>query len=132
MLFTKASSEICRTDRRGVCPEHILYMAMEVMRHVSEKTMTFRTNPITSSFTRQQLESGGRKFMDEVLNRDLAFMRGVPNVVEYWKDHRKELFAMICQVGKPHAYVTISAAEVHCDRLLKTLERLRVGPEGVA
>lgn len=63
---------------------------MKVMRYnVAEKTMTFRTNATTSSFTRQQLESSGREFLDEV------FMRGVPNTVQYWQDRRKELFAMI-------------------------------------
>lgn len=72
------------------------YTAMKVMRYnVAEKAMTFRTNATTSSFTRQQLESSGREFLDEVLNRDLVFMRGVPNTVQYWQDRRKELFAMI-------------------------------------
>ncbi|CAN7949023.1 unnamed protein product, partial [Ixodes hexagonus] len=129
--FTKASSEIRRTDRRGVCPHHVLYMAAKVMRHnVASKTMTFRTNSITSAITRQQLENA--EFMDEVLNRDLGFMRGIPNTVQYWQDRRKELFAMIRQLGKPHAFLTLSAAELHWDRLIETLERLRVGPEGVA
>ncbi|KAL3174688.1 hypothetical protein MRX96_011085 [Rhipicephalus microplus] len=95
--FTKASSEIRRTDRRGVCPDHVFYMAMKVMRHnVASKTMTFRTNAITSAITRQQLENA--HFMDEVLNRDLGFMRGIPNTVQYWQDRRKELFAMIRQL----------------------------------
>ncbi|KAH8031900.1 hypothetical protein HPB51_021542 [Rhipicephalus microplus] len=54
-------------------------MAAKVMRfNVAEKTMTFPTNATTDSFTRQQLESGGREFLDDVLNRDLGFMRGIP------------------------------------------------------
>ncbi|XP_077536008.1 uncharacterized protein LOC144148333 [Haemaphysalis longicornis] len=105
-------------------------MALKVMRqNVASKTMTFRTNAITSAITRQQLENAD--FMDEVLNRDLGFMRGIPNTVQYWQDRRKELFAMIRQLGKPHAFLTLSAAELHWDRLIETLERLRVGPEGV-
>ncbi|KAL3199743.1 hypothetical protein MRX96_053700 [Rhipicephalus microplus] len=36
---------------------------------------------------------------------------------------------MISQLGKPHAFLTMSASEVHWERLLETLERLRVGPD---
>ncbi|KAL3219068.1 hypothetical protein MRX96_030697 [Rhipicephalus microplus] len=90
----------------------------------------FRTNETTGSITREQLESGGKKFLEEVLDRDLAFMRDVPNTVQYWQDRRCELFAMIRQLGKPHAFLTMSASEVHWERLLGTLERLQVGPDG--
>ncbi|EEC16187.1 hypothetical protein IscW_ISCW012411 [Ixodes scapularis] len=131
--FTKASSEIRRTDRRGVCPEHVLYMAMKVMRYnVSQKTMTFRTNSITNKIIRKQLETAGTAFMDEVVNRDLAFISGIPYTVQYWQDRHKELIAMIRQLGKPHAFLTLSAAEIHWHRLVETLERLRVDPEGIA
>ncbi|XP_077534692.1 uncharacterized protein LOC144146629 [Haemaphysalis longicornis] len=92
--------------------------------------MMFRTNDATGAITREQLEKGGKKFLDDVLNRDLAFGRGVPNTVQYWQERRKELFAMIRQLGKPHAFLTMSASEVHRERLLETLERLRVGPDG--
>lgn len=80
----------------------------------------------------EQFETGGREFLDDVLNRKLAFMRGIPNTVQYWQDRRKELFAMIRQLGKPHAFLTLSAAELHWKRLLETLERLHVGPDCVA
>ncbi|XP_037568189.2 uncharacterized protein LOC119449071 [Dermacentor silvarum] len=131
--FVKASSEIRRTDRRGATPEHVLYMAVKVMRYnVAEMTMTFRTNAATDSITREQLENGGQRFLDDRLDRDLGFMRGVPNTVQYWQERRKDLFAMIRQLGKPHAFLSMSASEVHWERLLETLERLRVGPEGTA
>lgn len=39
---------------------------------------------------------------------------------------------MIRQLGRPHVFLTLSASELHWDRLLETLERLRVGPEGRA
>ncbi|KAH8030794.1 hypothetical protein HPB51_011828 [Rhipicephalus microplus] len=92
--------------------------------------MMFRTNETTGFITREQLESGGKKLLEEVLDHDLAFMRGVPNTVQYWQDRRSELFAMIRQLGKPHAFLNMSASEVHWERLLETLERLRVGPDG--
>lgn len=39
---------------------------------------------------------------------------------------------MIRQLGRPHFFLTLSASELHWDRLFETLERLRVGPEGRA
>ncbi|KAL3175810.1 hypothetical protein MRX96_000996 [Rhipicephalus microplus] len=129
--FAMASNEIRRTDRRGATPEHVLYMAAKVMRYnVSESNMMFRTNETTGFITREQFENGGKKFLEEMLDRDLAFMWGVPNTVQYWQDRRSELFAMIRQLGKPHAFLTMSASEVHWERLLETLQRLRVGPDG--
>ncbi|KAL3228242.1 hypothetical protein MRX96_024028 [Rhipicephalus microplus] len=75
--FAMASSEIRRTDRRGATLEHILYMAAKVMRYnVAESNMMFRTNETTGSITREQLESGGKEFLEEVLDRDLAFHAG--------------------------------------------------------
>ncbi|KAL3170422.1 hypothetical protein MRX96_014656 [Rhipicephalus microplus] len=98
-LFAMASSEIRRTDRRGATPEHVLYIAAKVMRYnVAESNMMFRTNETTVYITREQLESGGKKFLEEL--------------------------------GKPHAFLTTSASEVHWERLLETLEQLRVGPDG--
>ncbi|XP_077542534.1 uncharacterized protein LOC144155137 [Haemaphysalis longicornis] len=108
-------------------------MAMKVMRNnVAYKTITFRTNSITSKITPAEHEQGGAAFLEDVGNRDLAFMRGIPNTVQYWQDRRKELFAMIRQLRKPHTFLALSASEVHWDRLVEMLERLRVGPEGIA
>ncbi|KAL3225105.1 hypothetical protein MRX96_004687 [Rhipicephalus microplus] len=129
--FAMASSEIRRTDRRGATTEHVLYMAAKVMRYnVAESKVIIRTNETTGSIMREQLESSGKKFLEEVLDRNLAFMRGVPNTVHYWQDRRSELFAMIRHLGKPHVFLTMSASEVHWERLLETLEWLRVGPDG--
>ncbi|KAL3245909.1 hypothetical protein MRX96_058115 [Rhipicephalus microplus] len=120
--FALASSEIRSTDWRGATPEHVLYTAAKVMRYnVAESNMMFRTNETTGSITREQLDSGGKKFLEEVLDLDLAFMRGVSNTVHYWQDRRSELFAMIRQLGKPHAFLTTSASEAHWECLLETL-----------
>ncbi|KAL3184170.1 hypothetical protein MRX96_032455 [Rhipicephalus microplus] len=74
--FAMASSEIRCSDRRGATPEHVLYMAAKVMLYnVAESNMMFRTNESTGSITREQLESGGKEFLEEVLDRDLAFIR---------------------------------------------------------
>ncbi|CAN7947878.1 unnamed protein product, partial [Ixodes hexagonus] len=41
--FAKATSEIRRSDHRGVEPSHVLYMAMKIMRHATvDEMVTFR------------------------------------------------------------------------------------------
>lgn len=91
--FSKATSEARCLNHRGVEPAHILYMAMKVIQfNVGEKTVTFHTNDVTSTITRRQLESGD--FVRDALDRDMAFMRGVPNTVHYWQQCKKEVFAM--------------------------------------
>ncbi|KAH8026728.1 hypothetical protein HPB51_024227 [Rhipicephalus microplus] len=80
------------------------------MRRADETTGAAALVPTTSSYTRQQLERGGCEFIDKGLNRDLAFMRGVANTVQYWQERRKALFAIVRQLGKPHVFPAISAA----------------------
>ncbi|KAH7937855.1 hypothetical protein HPB49_016774 [Dermacentor silvarum] len=64
--------------------------------------------------------------MRETFDRGMAFMRGIPNTIHYWHKIKKEVLAMTRQLGKPTAFLTLSASAVHWDRLIELLERLRV------
>ncbi|XP_037558151.1 uncharacterized protein LOC119435325 [Dermacentor silvarum] len=123
--FTYATSEIRRKDRRGVSPHHILFMAMKVLRFRVSRglAVTFRVNDDTDKITRQMLED--EHFIQDTIDQDMAFMKGVPNTVHYWQQRKKDVFAMIRQLGKPTAFLTLSASEMHWPRLLALLERLR-------
>lgn len=122
--FMIATSEIRRSDRRGVTPEHILYMAMKIMRLrvVQGIYSMFRCMPQTANITRKMLED--RTFLDECVDKNLAFLKSVPNSVQYWMDRKKDLFAMIRQLGKPSMFLTLSANEIHWPNLLKILHEL--------
>ncbi|KAF0733288.1 Serine--tRNA ligase [Aphis craccivora] len=58
-VYAMASSEIRRTDRRGVKSEHILYMAMKVMRLILSDGMrqVFKVTGDTNRLTRENLEN---------------------------------------------------------------------------
>lgn len=122
--FMIATSEIRRSDRRGVTPEHILYMAMKIMRlRVVEGIYSmFRCIRQTGNITRKMLE--GRTFLDECVDKNLAFLKSLPNSVQYWMNRKKDLFAMIRQLGKPSMFLTLSANEIHWPNLLKILHEL--------
>lgn len=59
------------------------------------------------------------------MENDLAFMKGVPNIVSYWQQQKCDVFAMIRQLGQPTIFLTLSASELHWPHLLLLLERLQ-------
>lgn len=121
--FMMATSEIRRRDRRGVKPHHLLYVAMKILRlRVSEGLQcTFRCMA-TASITRAMLCD--REFLEQCIDRNLSFLKSIPNSVQYWQQRKRDLFAMIRQLGKPTMFLTLSASETRWSHLLKTLHKL--------
>jgi hypothetical protein len=64
-----ATSEICRRDRCGVTPQHVLYMAMKILRLrvVDGIYNTFRCVRENENITRRMLED--RQFMEEYVEK---------------------------------------------------------------
>ena len=122
--YTIATSEIRRKDRRGVTPEHILYMAAKIMRlRVSDGMKhTFKCIPENENITRADLEN--KEFMKERIEKNLSFLKSIPNSVQYWAERKRDLFAMIRQLGKPTAFMTLSANEVKWPHLIQILHTL--------
>lgn len=121
--FMIASSETRRRDRRGAKPQHLLYMAMKLLRlRVSEGLhCTFKCMG-TANITRANLSD--REFMEQCIDRNLSFLKSIPNSVQYWQQRKKDLFAMMRQLGKPTMFLTLSASETKWPHLLKILHRL--------
>jgi len=98
-----ANSELRRADRRGAKPEHILYMAMKILRlrAVDCINETFRCVATTEMVTRRMLED--RQYFEECVEHDFAFLKSMPNSARYWQGKREELFAVIRQLVVPHS-----------------------------
>jgi hypothetical protein len=123
--FMMVTSELRRSDRRGVTPHHLLYMAMKIMRirvKESVKVVTSKHVGKHSNFTKQQLES--EDYIHNCIEGNLAFLRSIPNSTWYWSERKKDLFAMIRQLGKPTVFFTISANEIGWPDLLQLLYKL--------
>lgn len=120
-VYVMAASEIRRTDRRGVKPEHILYMGMKVMRLRLTDAMqfVFKTSGDIKTLTRENLQD--KELMALMVEQNFAFLKSIPNSVHYWSARKKDVFAMIRQLGKPTAFLTISASEYECNDLLLLL-----------
>jgi hypothetical protein len=100
-------------------------MAMKILRlrGVVDIYNTFRRVRENENITRRMLQD--RQFMKES-RKNLAFLKSVPNSVQYWMDRKKDLFALIRQLGNPTMFLTMSANEINWPHLLSTLHTFTI------
>jgi hypothetical protein len=123
--FMMATSELRRSDRRGVTPYHLLYMAMKVMRFRVRDSLTIAFKHVgkDTNITREQIQS--EEYINHCIESNLAFLRCIPNSTWYWAERKRDLFAMIRQLGKPTVFLTKSANEIGWPLLLQILYKLK-------
>lgn len=119
-----ATSELRRSDRRGVTPRHLLYVAMRLLRIRIRDSLTIAYKHIgtNTKVTRAQIES--KEYLNHCLDNNLAFYKCIPNSTWYWSQRKKDLFAMIRQLVKPTFFLTMSANEIGWPQLLTLLHKL--------
>ncbi|CAH0586945.1 unnamed protein product [Chrysodeixis includens] len=127
-----ASSEIRRADRRGASPQKLLYVAMKLLRiqAVDKIYNTFKCVPFTENISRRKLED--KKYIEKCLKKNVSFLKSVPNTKQYWSCRKRDLFAMIRQLGKPTVFLTLSANEIRWPILLNVLNKLNTQFPGVS
>lgn len=79
-------------------------MAMKIlhMQVVESIHSMFKCKRQTDNITHKMLEN--KTFVEECMDKNLAFLKLIPKSVQYWMDHKKDLFMMICRLGKPAVY----------------------------
>ena len=119
-----ATSEIRRRESRGVRPDHVLYMRMKFSRlRVAQGIQhIFKCDVENENITRANIQD--REFLQEKLDKNVTFFKHIPNSCQYWADRKRDLFAMIRQLGKPTAFLTVSANEIRWPKLICILHRL--------
>uniref|UniRef100_A0A6P7FX48 Uncharacterized protein LOC114335154 n=1 Tax=Diabrotica virgifera virgifera TaxID=50390 RepID=A0A6P7FX48_DIAVI len=115
--FMMATSEIRRSDRRGVTPQHLFYMTLKIMR------LRILDALKDAGITKKQMKDPN--YLQTCDESKLAFLRSIPNSSWYWLERKKDLFAMIRQLGKPTVFFTISANETGWPDLLQILYKLK-------
>lgn len=130
--FMQATSEIRRTDRRATDPQHLLYVAAKIMRlRVSSSiSVAFKHVGHNTKITKENIQS--EEYINNCIETNLAFLRCIPNSAWYWSDRKKDLFAMIRQLGAPTAFMTLSANETGWTDLLKLLYKLKNNGEDIS
>jgi hypothetical protein len=107
--FIMATSEIRRRDRRGVTPQHILYIAMKIFRlRVSEGLYAaFRCVGETEHITKRMIED--KEYLEACIEINLTFLIYISNSVQYCQQRKQDVF-VIRQLGKPTMFLTLSAS----------------------
>lgn len=123
--FMMATSELRRSDRRGVTPYHLLYMAMKIMRLRVRDSLNITLKHVgkDTKLTREQIQS--EEYIHRCIESNLGFLRCIPNSTWYWAETKRDLFAMIRQLGKPTVFLTMSANEIGWPLLLQILYKLK-------
>jgi hypothetical protein len=60
-----------------------------------------------------------------VRKENLSFLESIPNSVHYWAQGKRDVSAIIRQLGKPTMFLTINAHEIRWSRFLNALHRLK-------
>ncbi|XP_061381656.1 uncharacterized protein LOC116776497 isoform X3 [Danaus plexippus] len=124
-----ATSEIRRTDRRGAIPRHLLFLVMKVILFRLSENIGIASKYIVedTKVTKEQILSSD--YLNDCREPNLSFLKFIPNSVQYWQNRKKDLFAMIRQLGTPTVFLSVSANEISWKWLLKTLHKLKHGTE---
>lgn len=119
--FMMATSELRRSDKRGVAPYKVLYTAMKIWRIkvCDDSKIGFKHIGTENNIFKEQVLS--EDYINTCLESDLAFMKPIPNSAAYWSARKWDLFAMMRQFGKPTMFLTISANEIGWPHLLTLL-----------
>lgn len=134
--FMMATSELRRSDRRGVTPHHLLYMTMKIMwlRIRESLPHAFKHFGKNTIITKEQIQS--EHYTQDCIESILAFLRLMPDSTYYWSERKRDLFAMIRQLGQPTVFFTISPNEIGWSQLLQILYKLKshkdISPEAAA
>ena len=65
-----------------------------------------------------------KDYVRGMVESNMAFFKSIPNSVQYWHSRKKDVFAMLRQLGRPSAFLTLSANEIRWPNLLRILHRL--------
>jgi hypothetical protein len=66
-----------------------------------------------------------KEYLESCIEKNLSFLKSVPNSVQYWQQRKQEVFAIIRWLGKPTMFLTLSASEVLWSHLLQILCKLQ-------
>ncbi|CAG9807951.1 unnamed protein product [Chironomus riparius] len=119
------NSEIRRRDRRAVRADHLLFMhkKSQLKQLCSNVNIALKKCAQSSSVTASQILNSN--FVDESISKDNAyrFLTNITGSPAYWEQQKKNVMAMVRQLGVFTLFVTLSAAETHWKELLRILKK---------
>ena len=123
-------SEVRRDDRRACTPTHLLYAykMLQIESIASAISISLRKKKLGCITAKDACDE---QFVDTLVQHDDAFrvLSQIRSSPAYWEGQKKNLLAMIRQLGIPTFFFTLSAAETRWDPLIVTLMKLLEGKD---
>lgn len=118
------NSEIRRRDRRAVRPDHLFFVnkksqCKQLNSNINIALKKTQTHGMNAS---QALD---KTFINDIVSKDNAFrfMANITGSPAYWEHQKKNVLAMVRQLGIFTFFITLSAAETHWPELLRILKK---------
>src|SRR5579859_661171 len=96
-----------------------------------EAKLFIKTTPGAADLTveelRQRLDSERKDSFLKSVRRSIDW---IPGLTPFWQRHRSQLIQMIEQIGSPHLFFTLSAADLHWPQLHRIIEQQRAQSTG--
>lgn len=116
------NSEIRRTDRRAVQPEHLLYVQKRCQLAQIGSNINIQIKKAAQEGMKARDALSG-DYINGIIEKDNAFhiLRNITGSPAYWEQQKKNVMAMVRQLGICTFFVTMSAAETQWKELHKIL-----------
>jgi hypothetical protein len=66
---------------------------------------TFRCAGETEHIMKRMLED--KEYLESCIEKNLSFLKSIPNSVQYWQECKQDVFVMIRQLAKPTMFLTL-------------------------
>lgn len=126
MSYTnRVKSESKRHDQRSRIPTRQLYLAKRKQEHDLAANINICLRKLTTKDGKPITVGNAldKTYINELLYQDdgYAFLKGIRGTPPYWQEHKKNMMAMLRQLGRPAFFVTLTAAEKNWPELVRTL-----------
>lgn len=118
-------SEIRRSDRRAVRPDHLLFVHKKSQLKQLHSNINIAMKKAMKNSTINASQALSTGFIEGVIkdNQAFKFLTNITGSPAYWEEQKKNIFAIIRQFGVFTFFITLSAAETHWPELLKILKK---------
>lgn len=118
----RVKSELRRADRRSCVPDHVLYMAKEKQERQCFENINVCLRKLKGTdMNAGKLLEGG--VIDDLVLHDAGYrvLSNIRSSPAYWEKRKKEVMALLRQLGRPTFFITLTANEKRSPELLQTL-----------
>ena len=125
----RVKSEARRSDRRSCIPTRILYMAKQKLEKACLSSVNICLKKIKKNRNLTAKDVLNKNCINDLIRHDDGFrvLKQIRSSPSFWQARKKDVLAMIRQLGPPTIFLTLSAAEKRWPELMKCLAKVLTG-----